>query len=1081
MHIPDSPPSPTPQSGSLPHPDHAAVSAQFNISAWAIRNPIPTILLFIFITLAGLLAFRSMKIQDFPDVDLPLVSVTTIVPGATPAQLENDVARKLENAFATLQGVQRQFSTITDGVVTQAIRFHLEKNVQIAQEEVRSAVSKVRMDLPSAAREPVISKFDLTNSPMLAYTISSSRLDEEALSWYVDNTITKQLFAVRGVGAVQRVGGVNREVRVELDPLKIQSLRTTVADVSRRLSQVPIERAGGKTEAGGLEQPLRTLATVASAQDLAAVPIALSDGRRIRLGDVARIVDGYSKPSAAAFLNGKSVVGFEVMGARGADVVKVGTGVRAALAQLGKEHADLQLTESFDFVTPVTDNYQSSLSLLYEGALLAVLVVWLFLRDLRATLIAAVALPLAVIPAFWGMQHLGFSLNRVTLLALSLVVGLLVDDAIVEVENIVRHMRMGKSPLQAAIDASAEIGLAVMATTGTLIAVFLPTAFMSGVVGKFFVQFGWTASLAVFASLIVARLLTPMMAAFMLHPLLREKPNPSAGTSAWGRLKQWLHSHPAEPSWLRHYVRWADWCLRHRWLTLLGALAFFVFSLMLINWLPKGFIPPDNHSQTQIHLELAPGSTLEQTSASAEAARNLVMQLPAIKSVYTTIGGGTAGSGFSLPSVAEARKATLTIQLQDRTQRPRKQVIENQLRAKLATLPGVRSKVGLGGSEQYLLTLSSSDVHSLNQAAAAVERDLRNVRGLGNIESSAALVRSEVRVLPDLERAADMGVTSGDIAETLRVATVGDYDNMVGKLNFSQRQVPIIVRLADSGLRDLQTLEQLSVPGSRGPVPLGQVAKLQYSGGPTQISRMNRERNIIFTIELADLSLGEMQATVKTLRSLKALPPNVSQLAIGDAENMADLFADFSLAMLIGIFLIYGVLVLLFGSFLHPVTILGALPLSFGGAFLSLLLTGKLLAMPSLLGLVMLLGIATKNSILLVDYATLAREAGLNRYDALLDACRKRARPIIMTSVAMGAGMLPIALEWGATDGSFGAPMAVAVIGGLVTSTVLSLLVIPPLYVIIDDWGVGLKRRMRKWTGSGQKPQLLPPKAQAEA
>ncbi len=1033
-----------------------------NVSSWSIKNPIPTIMIFVLMTLAGLYSFKMMKVQNFPDIDLPMITVTATLPGAAPNQLENEVARKLENSLATLQGLKHLHTKVYDGLVSITAEFRIEKPVQEALDDVRSAVTKVRSDLPTSLQEPLVNKVELAASPVLAYTITSSLLDSEGLSWYVDNDIAKLLLSARGVGAVNRVGGVSREVAVELDPLRLQALNTTASDISHQLANVQIERAGGKAEIGGAEQPLRTLSSLKSAEELAKLDLTLSDGRHVRLEQVATVRDTYAKPKSAAFLDGKPVVGFEVIRSRGASDIEVGEGVRTRLKELERLHPNIHITESFDFVTPVSEEFNASMGLLYEGAMLAVLVVLLFLRDFRATIVSAVALPLSAIPAFIGMRYMGFSINVVTLLAMSLVIGILVDDAIVEVENIVRHMRMGKTPYQASMEAADEIGLAVIATTFTLIAVFLPTAFMDGIVGKFFKQFGWTASFAIFASLIVARMLTPMMAAYLLRPIVDGKPVPewAEGSTLLSKLWLWVHSHPEDPPWLTQYIQLVTWCIKNRCKTSLAAGLFFIGSIALTFFLPSGFIPPDDNSQTQVYLELPPGTTLQQTIHTSEMARQIVMAVPHVKTVYTTIGSGSAGSDAFNPSVAETRKAALTIQLDARGDRPRKQIIEQQMRAALIQLPGVHSKVGLGGSgEKYQLALSGSDSDTLIKTALALEKELRSIPNIGNIESTASLVRTEISVVPDLAKAAEMGVTSSAIAETLRVATTGDYDSQLAKLNLSQRQVPIVVRLADSGLRDLETLSRLAVPGSKGPVMLGQVARLSFGGGPSVIERYDRERNVQFNVELAGLPLGEMKKAAENLPSLKNLPAGLRAQEVGDAEANAEMAAGFGMAMLTGILCIYIVLVILFKAFLHPVTILAALPLSFGGAFFGLLVTGKMLSMPSFIGLLMLMGVATKNSILLVDYVIEARrQHGMNRLEALLDACHKRARPIVMTSIAMGAGMLPIALGWGSADTSFRSPMAVAVIGGLVTSTVLSLLVIPPVYTLVDDIGLRIKQ-----------------------
>ena len=1025
-----------------------------NVSAWSIKNPIPAVMLFVMLTFAGILAFKSMKVQQFPDLELPTVAVSASLPGAAPAQLETEVARKLENAIAPLQGLKNIYTKVQDGGVLVTAEFRLEKPTQEAVDDVRAAMQSVRSELPSDVRDPVVSKINLSGAPILAFTVRAPSMDDEALSWFVDNTVARRLLGVKGVGSVARVGGVNRQVEVALDPMKLQSLGATAAEISRQLKQVQTESAGGRADLAGSEQPMRTLATVKTAEELASLELALNNGQHIRLDEVATVKDTVAEPRALALLNGVPVVGFEVTRSKGASEVEVGAAVQAALKELKQQHPDLELTQAFDFVQPVAEEFEGSMIMLLEGAVLAVIVVWLFLRNARATFVSAVALPLSVIPAFIGIAYLGFSINTVTLLALSLVIGVLVDDAIVEVENIERHLDMGKTPMQAAMEAADEIGLAVIATTFTLIAVFLPTAFMSGIPGKFFKQFGWTAALAVFASLVVARVLTPMMAAYLMKP------------SKGGR---------KEPFWMPAYLKTSRWALNHRWITMTGAAAFFVGSIMLIPLLPTGFIPPDDNSQTQVYLELPPGTTLAQTRDTAEAARKLLAKVEHIQSIYTTIGGGAAGSDpFAPAGASEVRKATLTVLLSERGKRPRKQGIENNIRAAMSTLPGVRSKVGLGGSgEKYVLVLAGEDPQALTLAAASVEKDLRTIPGLGSITSSASLIRSEIAVRPDFVRAADLGVTSSAIGDTLRIATVGDYDAAVAKLNLSQRQVPIIVKLEQTARQDLDVLGRLAIPGAKGPVMLSQVATLEVTGGPAVIDRLNRSRNITFEVELSGAALGDVTAAVEKLPAIKNLPAGVKQLTLGDAEVMAELFESFGLAMLTGVLCIYIVLVLLFKDFLHPFTILAALPLSLGGAFVGLLIADKSFSMPSLIGLIMLMGIATKNSILLVEYAILARRGNdgsdghpvvspMSRFDALMDACHKRARPIVMTTLAMGAGMVPLAAGWGAADSSFRSPMAVAVIGGLITSTVLSLLVIPSVFTVMDDIEHFLGK-LRRW------------------
>ena len=1025
-----------------------------NFSTWSIRNPIPSVMLFVLLTVAGLMGFRAMKVQMFPDLELPVVTVTSTLPGASPSQLETDVVRKIENSVARISGVKHIYAKVQDSTAVISVEFRLEKPLQEAVDDVREALNRISTDLPGDLRDPVIAKLEVSGSPILTYTVASSRMDDEALSWFVDNTIAKGLLRIRGVGAVSRVGGATREVQVALDALKLQALNASASDISRQLRQIQQDASGGRTDVGGAEQSVRTIATVKTAEELARVDITLSDGRHVRLDQVASVRDTVAEIRSAALLNGRPVVAFEIVRSRSAGVTEVAALVRAELDRLRTAHPEITINEAFNFVEPVQDSFDGSMLLLYEGAALAVLVVWLFLRDSRATFVAATALPLSAIPTFGAMYLLGFSLNTVTLLSLSLVVGILVDDAIVEIENIARHLRMGKTPLQAATEAADEIGLAVIATSFTLIAVFLPTAFMSGIAGRFFVQFGWTAAIAVFFSLVVARLLTPMMSAYLLRA-------PQGDTHR-------------EPGWIAVCLRWTRWCLGHRGWTLLAVGAFLGGSMALVPWLPTGFIPADDLSQTQVTVSLPPGSTFAQTLAAAEQARALIERNPHVKRVYTAVGGGMTGADpFAAAGAPDVRTATLTINLTPRRERGgvSKQAIEGQLRELMTELPGARIKVGLAAAgAKYVLVLASEDGGALNEHARLVERELRTLPGIGNVTSTSSLVRPELIVRPDFARAADLGVTSAAIADTLRIATRGDYDQSLPKMNLSQRQVPIVVKLDADARSDIELLSRLAVPGAHGPERLGNVATLTLDSGPAQIDRYDRQRNVNLEIELNNQPLGAIKAAAMALPSLQTLPPGVSQKTVGDAETMNDLFESFGVAMLYGVLCIYIVLVLLFKDFAQPVTILAALVLSVPGAFLALFVSHTAVSMPSLIGLIMLMGIATKNSILLVEYAIVARrDHGLSRWEALLDASHKRARPIVMTTIAMGAGMLPIAIGLG-VDPSFRAPMAIVVIGGLVASTFLSLLVIPVLFTFVDDAVVALQRRLPRRAASAKRP-----------
>ena len=1019
-----------------------------NFSTWSIRYPVPAIMLFVLLTVAGLVTFRMMKVQNMPDVELPVISVALALPGATPAQLETDVVRKVEAAMASISGLKNTAATVVEGGAVVAAEFRLEKGIQEAMADVRDVLARTRGDLPADMREPVVTRLELAAMPVLTFTVTAPAMDEESLSWFVDQTVARALREVPGVGKVSRVGGVQREVRVELDPQRLMALGISANQVSRQLRMVQQDASAGRSHLGNSEQSVRVAGTVASASDLAQLDIALPDGRRIRLGDLAKVIDTVAEQRSVALLDGQPTVAFEISRTRGASQIEVAAGVRRTLNTLHSAHPNMKFTQAFDFVKPVQQNFEASMQLLVEGALLAVVVVWLFLREWRATWIAALALPLSVVPTFSVMYLLGFTLNALTLLALSLVVGILVDDAIVEIENIMRHLRMGKTPRQAAKEAANEIGLAVIATTFTLMAVFLPTAFMTGVIGRYFEQFGWTAAIAVFFSLVVARLLTPMMCAYILKPpsVLAEAPT---------------------PRWMTLYLKAAHGCLQNRLLTLVGATAFVAGTLAMVPSLPRGFLPPDDLPQTQVAITLPPGATLDQTVAMAERTRQVLAGQPEVLQVYTAVGGGSAGTDAYAPQgLADVRRAVLTVTLKPRDERQgvTRQQLEARVRQALADLPGVWVRVGMGaGGDRYQLMLIGADGQRLAEHARLVEQQVRQLPGIGTVSSSASLLRTEVVVRMDPLRAADLGVTTQALADALRVATAGDYDPALPKLNLADRQVPVVVRLPAEAREDLGLLQRLPVPGSRGPVPIQQVATLSLESAPSQIDRRNRQRQVTIEVELNGLSLGEVERRATSVPALRELPKGISRAPVGDAEVMADLFAAFAVAMSTGVLCIYGVLVLLFRNVVQPATILVALVLTIPGAFAPLLLTHSDVSMPVLIGLIMLMGIAAKNSILLVDFAQMVRRKHrLSHRLAIMDACSKRARPVIMTSLAMGAGMLPAALGLGASDPAFRSPMAIVVMGGLVTSTVMSLLVVPVVYSLVADARQAWRRRALK-------------------
>lgn len=686
--------------------------------------------------------------------------------------------------------------------------------------------------------------------------------------------------------------------------------------------------------------------------------------------------------------------------------------------------------------------------MLIEGCILAVIVVFIFLRDWRATFVAATALLLSIIPTFFIMYLFGFSLNMISLLALTLVIGVLVDDAIVEIENIVRHLNMGKSPMQAAIEAADEIGLAVVATTFTLIAVFLPTAFMSGVVGQFFSQFGWAAVIAIFISLLVARLLTPMMAAYILRPsIYTQKPA--------GKL-------------MTAYLQMVAWTLKHRTMTVAFASGFFIASLMLASFLPSAFIPPDEMNQTQVSIELTPDATFDDTLRIAQMAVNKVKVVKGVESVLLTVGSSHSSGDPSSMRSASVNTAKLDVKLAERTMRATKTQIESDINQALLAVPAARFNVGMsagGGEAGYVFSITGADAKKLDATAHEIIRQIRVLPMVASVINNNAFPRPELSVIPNELSMADKGVTTADLVNTLRVATQGDYDNALPKLSLDTRQVPIVTRLSHEDKQSLTTLSNLYVPSSKAvPVQIKDVASLKFTTGEASISRLDRERAIKITVlPTKDASLGDLIDRVKSTQITQTLPDGIHLIDEGQAEDMAELFTGLILVMAVGIFCIFAVLMLLFHRFLQPLTILMALPLSVGGAFIGLIVTGSSMSMPAMIGLILLMGIATKNSILLVDYAIIAQdEQGLSRFDVLIDACRKCAQPIIMTTIAMGAGMLPLVIGLGGVDSTFSHPMASAVIGGLVTSTLLSLVVIPVFYALMDDLGNWLKKPFNK-------------------
>jgi multidrug efflux pump subunit AcrB len=1021
-----------------------------NISAWSIRQPLPSIVMAIIVMILGWISFNKLPITRLPNVDIPVISVTITQFGAAPAELEGQVTKQVEDVVSGVEGVRHILSTIVDGASNTLIQFRLETDTDRALNDIKDAVTRVRGNLPSGINEPLIQRIDVVGLPILTYAAIAPGKTPEQLSYFVDDVVKRALQGVRGVGSVERIGGVDREIRVGLDPDRLQAVGLTALDVSRRLRGTNVDLAGGRTEIGGRDQSIRTLAGATTLAGLSATRIALTMGGEVRLDDLGTVTDTIAEPRTFARFDGEPVVGFSILRSKGASDVTVAEAVADRIKNIKASNPDVELKLIDSSVTYTLGNFDSAIHTLFEGAALAVIVVFLFLRDFRATIIAAITLPLSILPAFWAMDALGFSLNLVSLLAITLSTGILVDDAIVEIENIVRHIRMGKSPYQAALEAADEIGLAVIAISLTIVAVFTPASFMSSIAGQFFKQFGITVSVQVMFSLLCARLITPMLAAYFLKPH--------------------AHVEKAPGRTMRLYTRLVTWSARHRYLTVVIGLVLFSASVLSMRLLPSGFLPVQDTARSLLAIELASGAQLTDTEAVTERIAARLKKRPEVNSVF--VDGGRIP-----PGTVEVRKATLTINYVPKGDRKLSQrQLELEIGRELVDTPDIRYWfLDENGKRAVTLEVTGQDSGTVANVAAELATQMRRIPEMTNVVSSAALDRPELRIRPRRDLAVRLGISTESLSETIRVATIGDVGPALAKFNAGDRLIPIRVLLEESARADRQVLEQLKVPTPRGGgVPLIAISDIELGQGPISISRFDRERQATVEADLVgNAVLSEATEAIRALPVMNSLPPGVKVTEAGDAELQQELFEGFAKAMREGLMMVYAVLVLLFGSFLQPITILFSLPLSIGGAIIALVLTGKSISAPVVIGILMLMGIVTKNAIMLVDFAIEAMHKGVDRTTAIIDAGQKRARPIIMTTIAMVAGMLPSALALGA-GGEFRSPMAIAVIGGLILSTLLSLLFVPAVFVVMDDIGVLIWRIFGRFIGPSDETEHKP-------
>lgn len=1011
------------------------------LSSWAIRRPIPTIVLFLLLSVLGAVSFQRLPVNANPNVGFPIINISISRSGAAPEELENAVTRRVESAVAGMAGVRHITSEITDGLSTTTVEFQLHIDTDRAVNDVRNAVGQIRADLPASIDEPLIERVDVEGGALAYYAVESPDMDTAALSWFVDDTVSRRLLAVPGVQQITRSGGSQREITVALRPERLEALGISITRVNAQLVQTSVDVPGGRLSADGGESSLRVPGSAAGVPALAATPIALGDGRRVTLGDIADITDGHGEIRSRTRLNGREVVGFSLYRSKGTSDTAVADGVEQAIATLQAENPHIRIRQVHSSVDATRENYHTAIDTLLEGAVLTVLVVFLFLRDWRATLVAAIALPLSILPAFLVMQLSGYTLNSVTLLGLTLVIGILVDDAIVEIENIDKHLMLGKRPYRAAIDAADAIGFAVIAITGTIVAVFLPVSFTGGMIGQYFSQFGTTVSAAVLASLLTARLATPLLAAYLLAP-------------ASGAQRHKPQSRP-----MRAYLALLAWTLRHRKTTLgLAALILAASFLLLplLPLLPTGFMPRADTGFSQLNIDLPPGSTLADTDATLRRLSDSANRHPAVARTYATAGrGGDVAKGELLIRLRPYKERSVGLR-----------TFEQQLRDTLAQEPDIRFAFQNDAAQRDIsIILTGNDPATLSATARTLKNQMQSIAGITNIQTNEPLPKNEQRLRLNAQEAARLGITPQAVGDLLRLATLGSSNSESARYNTHGRQITIRTILSADARNDAAQLQHLRVPAADGTnVPLHTIAGLHPASGSATISRFDHERRISVEADLKNgYTIGTIIDAVNRLPVMQPLPPGIHNPEYGDSEYMNEMFEQFGLAMGFGVLMVYLVLVLLFRDILQPVTILTALPLSLGGALGALLAYGAALDLSSVIGILMLMSIVTKNSILLVDFVIENRRHGMARATAIVQAGAERARPIIMTTIAMVAGMVPAVLA-GGSGAAFRAPMAVAVIGGLLTSTALSLIFVPVTYSVLDDLRRWLAPRLARLT-----------------
>ncbi len=1024
-----------------------------NMSAWSIRNPIIPLVFFTGLLFAGILSFMRMDVVNNPDIDFPAVQISISQPGAAPTEIENQITQRIEAAVRSINGVKNISSTASEGSSSTFVEFEIGTDTIEAVNEVKNSVDQIRGSLPEGILEPSVTKVDATGEPIAYFAVEADDMTIEQLSWYVDDTVTKRLLAIDGMAEVDRFGGVDREIRVVLNPARMQALGVTASVVNNALRQINVDAAGGRADVGGTKQSLRVLGNADTAFELSQMQVPLGGGRTIKLTDVATVTDGFGEPTSISKVRNKEVVNFAMTRSKGASDVTVYDEAVKAMDELKEQNPGVRFIQLGSSVEYTKSQYESSIASMIEGAVLAVVVVFFFLRDWRATIISAIAIPLSAIPTFWFMDLLGFNLNFLSLLALGLVAGVLVDDAIVEIENIVRHMRMGKSAYQASIDAADEIGLAVVATSFCIVAVFLPVGLMPGISGQFFKNFGITVVVSVLMSLAVARMITPMVAAYFLEAKGHAAHGEGKLMDRYMKILGWsldqgrARAYRGEnPGFGRKVVAMF---LDHRvWMMGVGLLAF-VVTVVLFMITPAQFQPTINEDNSRIQIEMVPGTTLEQTEVVADKVAAIMYQQPEVALALIRI---REGNGTIFVTLKKEREKT-SIEF------------ERDLAKTLQSIPDARvtfaSQSGGGGTNRDIsIMLTGSNPELLYATAGTLVEQMKGLKQVTGPRVNADMRRPEIIIKPRADLAAQLGITTAALSQAIRIATLGEIEQNAAKFSLSDRQIQIRVVLPKESRNDFNTIQNLPVQtAAGGSVPLSRVADISFGSGPTTIQRYNQERRVFIGADLAQgVVTGEAMTAINNLPIMKNLPTGVGNKPFGEQEWQAELALNFVIALVSGVLLVFAVLVLLYKRLMSPLVNMGSLALApLGGIFL-VWVVGQPVSMPVLIGVLMLLGIVSKNSILLIDFAIEEMHRGVPKLEAILEAGHKRAQPIVMTTVAMTAGMVPTALSLSG-DGAWRAPMGTVVIGGLIVSTLLTLVIVPAGFSLAD----GVEKRVGPW------------------